>query len=728
MILFSKDWREQGAKPDFSSDNRSFVEFAVQLQAMGVKNCAFFLALHDQSLKGVDIYKDELDTDTKSRVVRECKINPWYFFRQIARVPAGSGADPEMIRANRAIICMWWCFFARIKVIIIQPRQTGKSIGADFLKVELMNFRNENTLINLFTKDSALLQQNVARVKEILGVLPEWLNMRTKKDSDNKEGVEISALKNAMACHVPRSDPVNAEKVGRGFTSPQHFYDELPFQSYCSVSYPASFLAMSDAMERAKRAGADYGVVITTTAGRKDDRDGGFVYKMCVEACLWNEKLYDCANIEELHDTVKKNHSKGDNMVYARFTHRQLGYSDAWLKERLLGSQGTPDEAARDLLCIWTSGTETSPFTPKTADSIRNSQIAVKHLEITPENYILRWYIEEEDIERVMNSGRFVMGLDTSEANGGDDIGIFIFDTRTLRVVCTAKVNETNIIGFSQWLGDFLIKYKNVILVPERRSTGSSIIDYLLRILPSKGENPFKRIFNMVAHDSDLDSNRFADIRRGRVDESVLVRYRKQFGYATSGAGSTSRSKLYSDTLFKIVKIMDGWFGDEDVINQLLGLVYKNGRIDHKEGGHDDLVVAMLLGYWFVLFGKNHAYYELEPSDIMTSMVDMSKMSPLERMRNTEQQKLRSELKALADRYANERDEVRSSRLEMQMRAIERKLVLEAGEVNTVDELIRKVKEDRKRTVKDRRTVNNVFGTRRFSGSDDSFYSNRVGF
>lgn len=690
-----EDWALQDALPDWTTSNKSALEMVSTLKAMGIENCFFFLALHDQSLKGLNPYSPDLTLEQKSKILKECRVNPWYMFRELARVPAAAGAPAEQLRFNRANICLWWLFYNHVTSILIQPRQTGKSLCSDFIKVEGLNFRAENTRINLFTKDDKLRRENVLNIKKILEAFPSWANMRDKSDLDNTEEITINKYSNSMKTHLPRSSERDAEKVGRGFTSPQHFYDEIPFQSWISVAYPASMSAMDAVIERAKKAGVDYGVVITTTAGRKDDRDGEFVYKMCMSACRWSEKLYDVGNQKQLDFVVRKNSSDGTCTVYAVFYHRQLGYTDEWAKEKIATTKGTKETAERDYLCKWTSGTATSPFTARQADKIRASAIDVEHMEITPEGYVIRWYYPEDRIEQMMASNKYVIGMDTSEAAGGDDIGFFMIDTRTLKVVATAKINETNIITFAQWLSGFMLKYRNTILVPERRSTGSTIIDYLLKILPTKGEDPFKRIFNMVVHDSDLDRERYDDIRGNYRNGDVLVRYRKLFGYATSGSGVTARSRLYSDTLWQIIKKLDCRFGDNDVVDQLLGLEFRNGRIDHKMGGHDDMVISMLLSYWFILYGKNFTFYNLAPYEIMTEIEDTSSLTPMERMQLSEQKKYREELDTLAVQYTKERDEISLRRIEQKMRTLERKLIMEAGEINTVDELIRKLKEEK---------------------------------
>jgi hypothetical protein len=55
MVLYLEDWsRYPGSKPNYDTKNESYLKLAGTYYAMGVKNYAFMLALHDQSLKDVD--------------------------------------------------------------------------------------------------------------------------------------------------------------------------------------------------------------------------------------------------------------------------------------------------------------------------------------------------------------------------------------------------------------------------------------------------------------------------------------------------------------------------------------------------------------------------------------------------------------------------------------------------------------------------------------------------
>ena len=54
-----------------------------------------------------------------------------------------------------------------------------------------------------------------------------------------------------------------------------------------------------------------------------------------------------------------------------------------------------------------------------------------------------------------------------------------------------------------------------------------------------------------------------------------------------------------------------------ELIDQILNLVEKNGRIDHKASGHDDLVISWLLAMWLLLLGNNLGHYEINNSRLM---------------------------------------------------------------------------------------------------------------
>ena len=111
MILFEEDFAKEHAFIDTECTNLSFVKMAILLNKMNVRNNAFFLALHDRDLVGVDPHDLHDDSiELKERIAYEAKINPFYALRSLIRVSSsGSGGIPYIL--NRANLAQAWCFF-----------------------------------------------------------------------------------------------------------------------------------------------------------------------------------------------------------------------------------------------------------------------------------------------------------------------------------------------------------------------------------------------------------------------------------------------------------------------------------------------------------------------------------------------------------------------------------------------------------------------------------------
>ena len=92
MILFLEDWQKYPtAIIDYETKNKSFVRQAAVYRLMGVQNHAFLLALINPRLQGVDPHDPNLTLEQQMEVAIECRINPWYFFREVARAPGMAG-------------------------------------------------------------------------------------------------------------------------------------------------------------------------------------------------------------------------------------------------------------------------------------------------------------------------------------------------------------------------------------------------------------------------------------------------------------------------------------------------------------------------------------------------------------------------------------------------------------------------------------------------------------
>jgi len=660
MILYKRDWidKHPGAIADTKTTNDSFRIFAAKLVKMGVKNAAFCLALHNPRLQGVDPFDPNLTDEQLIMIGVECEQNPWYFFREIVRVPAAGAAKPVKFNANRGNMSLYWLFFNHVTTLLIQPRQTGKSLSTDVLMVWLMMVGATNTNINLLTKDDTLRVANVKRIKDIMSELPSYLKLRDRNDTNNTEKITVNANKNSYITNVAQNNPKSAYNIGRGMTFPINQVDEIAFVNYIEITLPAMLPASGAARDSAKVANAPYGNIFTTTPGFTATESGKYVYEeIYLKAFRWNELLFDVENEEELYAYIKKNSSRDCPGVLLEYNHRQLGYTDEWLAEKIASALSKGENAGADFLNIWAKGSDVSPLSKQVIKTIQDSITSDSYTEISKSGYITRWYIPEKEVLSGMLSRKLILGLDTSDAVGKDDIALCIRDSSTGETLGVGIYNETNLVTFSEWIADLIIRFSNLTLVIERRSSGVMIIDNLLRILPLHNIDPFRRIFNWLTNDCNINKvymDTVMNVSMNRRDSSVYIKYRHLFGFATSGSGRQGRDQLYGGAFMASTKYTGNVVRDSVLANQIISLRLKNGRIDHGSDNHDDLVVAWLLPYWFLTEANNKGYYGLNTSQILSSVnnVMIEEQGGKEAIeKKAKQNKLKMEIERLVVEY-----------------------------------------------------------------------------
>lgn len=685
MILFEKDWaRYPNAIVDMETTNESFIRLASVYKQMGISNNVFHLSLLQPALQGVDPFANDLSNETKAMIALECQWNPWYSLREIMRLPPSGGPKPIRYKANRGNISLTWSFFNHVDFCLIQPRQTGKSASTDVLVDIILQLMGINTKIQLITKDHSLRRQNVERLKSIRDLLPAYINSTRKDDVDNTEMVTVKTRGNQYLTAVGQKGIEAADNLGRGLTSAILHCDEVPYIPNIHISLPVALGASTAARDNAKANNGLYGNIFTTTAGRKDTKDGRFAYNLVHNAFPWNEILYDTRNQTELHEYLIENSNSKTPIINGTFSHRQLGKTDEWLKEAVANTRSSEDLANRDFFNIWTSGTESSPLSITLNQTIHRSELDPLYIERTKDKYMVRWYIPRENIETVMQNTWHVIALDSSNAVGKDNNGLLIIDVRDLSVVAACSTSEANLYRYAQWIFELLIKYPKTIFIPENKSSGQGILDTLIHKLPQYGHDPFKRIFNRVVEEKELHPDEFAELHRPltRRDEHFYLKHKGKFGFMTTG---NRRNFLY-DTVFQQAARTSGHLVKDAVLSQeIRGLVTKNGRVDHPEGGHDDLVIAWLLGHYLLNHSKNLDFYGLDMRQVLSRVSeDGAVLNDEELEQRGEQAKLRLEIENLKDQLKVAKYPADIHRLEFLIKQKIDKTELDGGAVITM--------------------------------------------
>lgn len=696
MIMFKKDWNEfGGAIVDYQTKNESFKRMVSLYHQMGVKNCLWPLALLQPQLQGVDPHSPDLTEEQKLAIGIECRYNFWYYLREVVRLPPVAGPEPVPYIANRGNLALSWTFLNNIDIALIQPRQTGKSASTDCIMVWLLYIGADNTMINMITKDHKLRTKNVERLKKIRGNLPDFLINITSRDSDNQIDLTCLSKENYYITGVAQNSESSALNMGRGLTSPVTQIDEGPFIRFIGTTMPAALASGVAAREEAKKFNKPYGNIITTTAGKKDDRDGRYMYNLISSGSAWNEIFLDASNKDELKTLIKNSCKGRKTIVNATFSHRQLGKTDEWLYEAISVSGAQGEEADRDFFNVWTSGTQSSPLSTALNETIRESEIDPIYSEITKDNYIIRWYHSPEELADLVRNTHFILGLDTSDAIGRDSIALVFTNVEDLSVVGAATINETNLIRFARFLADVMIRYPNTILIPERKSSGQAIIDSLLIHLPRAGIDPFKRIYNVIVDKSQEKEREYQEIQapESRRSHGFYDRFKKSFGFNTTGG---SRDTLYSAVLQNAAKESAHLVKDRVLSSEVRGLMIKNGRIDHGNDSHDDSVIAWLMSHWFLTHSKNLAFYGIDTKRALTKVTHATRtLTPEEEWEMEEQTHIKEQIDDLIVKLSNSTDEFLIAQYESRLMALNGRLKIDGSEAYSIDALIEQAAEQR---------------------------------
>ena len=610
MILFLEDFAKQGAIVDYQTSNKSFIKMAMVLKSMGIKNNKFMLALYNPKLQGVNPHDPNLTTEQKLMVAYEVKINPWYFLREVVRIPSQGTEGGVPFKLDRANLAFFWVYMNSIDLFETIPRQIGKTIAAMALTAWIIYFAGKSTNVGLFARGNSLQVENVKRLKDIRDSLPKYLITKDANgiDANNKEGLTYTALNNQYKTYTAQSETQSALDQGRGQSLAITHWDEFAFYKMNWLSFPAAIATTDTAAAQLRETGVPVCNIITTTAGRLDEKRGKYAFKVRSECMQFTEHLYDLKDHKALHDLLVTNST--NQMIYIEFDYKQLGKDDEWFNKVIRNKD--PDVINMDYRNRWISGTSEGIIPSFLLEKINNSLIQPKHVTMIDQVRFL-WYVDPEEYASTeFHKSPLIIGCDTSDNIGRDYTTILILDPSDMRVIATARSNVVNLITMAKSILRLLVEFPNAIFIPERNKNGAVFIDLILTEMEHTPFRPLRRIYNTVVQN-------FHDGKDPVDSFDIRGEGRKVFGFNTT---STTRDTLTKQTLFNTLNINHSKIYDMELIAEISGLKQKNGRIDHgeKEDEHDDLLIAYLLACWLVLYGKNLHYYGIETSDLLSKM------------------------------------------------------------------------------------------------------------
>lgn len=577
----------------YNTKNTSFLKLHYILKEMGIRNNTFFLELYDEDLLHINPLDEENMTfGQKLKVHREIARNPYYFAREIVRIPTGGANIPFEI--NRGNLALMWAIDNDINNITILPRQTYKTTTTVAMYLRGIYWAWENTESLWFNMNDDKNGDNMERFKNMRSSLPEYLQLMSRKDVDNARSIKYlmnGGMYNAISCKAPGHSEESSNKVGRGRSAPVQWWDEAVVIKYLPIQYSAAIFAYATVAKIAERNNSARGITMTSTTGNLNVPDQKWFFNFINKSTDFTEDMYDLTGyktdegitkfdnkkISQFIDTNSPGNS-GSKFLRIEYMYYDLGKDDNYIDEQRSLCNGDDDVFNREVLNQWL---DVSKEHPLGAESIKilNAQIRRPAEVVVVESiYFLKFYKRVSEIDTRLP---YIVGMDFGANIGKDYSTMVITDPTNFEVIATMRVNHQTIPKYAKAVAYIMLQIlPSAVIVGESNAMGIAILQIIAQYIGAH------RIY------TDLEEN-----------SKTKASSKNKLGVTMT---AKLRSLFYGELIRVCVREYYDRIYDKHIITEMNTLTFtKTGRIDHEDGCHDDTLMAYLYTIWFCLYAKH---------------------------------------------------------------------------------------------------------------------------
>lgn len=599
---------------DTGTANKSFLKVATDLKKVGIKNFYFMLEIKDISLTSVDPYsidqkteKTNLTKDQISRIMVECTKNPWYYLREVARIPEPGMKNGVPYHANRGNIAQTWCILHGYDSWLCLPRQQGKTISALAIQTWAYSFGTSNSNFIFINKDGENAKENLRRVAAQIGILPEYLRFDSYMDEDGKitkmvknaTRMQHPVTNNSITVKSKATSYAGALNLARGLTAPILHFDEPEFTSHIDVIVQNSVSTFKTAAEKSQKNHTLYGRIFTCTPGDLDTAEGMAAQRLLEKTRPWTEKMYDWSD-QECKDWIVADDS--NHILYIEYDYHQIGKDEKWFRD-IANEIGDPLTVRREILLQRLKGSSNSPYAREDIDYIID--VCKKPIK----KVYLKEYYELDIYEELDKSIPYIVGVDCSSGTLGDNNAMTVINPYTVEPVAEFKCSYIGETLYELVIRELVEKYiPNAIICIERNNVGDGIIDHLM----------YSPIAQNLYFDKAKDLQEEKMISNESV-QSILknkAASKKFYGVYTHG---NSRETMFA-ILSRHVSEFKDKFICQNLVDDLSKLVKKpSGKIEAGSGFHDDSIMSYLIGLYVYYHGNNletFGFYKGDSADV----------------------------------------------------------------------------------------------------------------
>ena len=317
--------------------------------------------------------------------------------------------------------------------------------------------------------------------------------------------------------------------------------------------------------------------------GDLDSPAGQAAQEILDKTCKWSESFYD-EGPEKAKAIIAANSKNG--ICYIEYSYKQLGLGEDWFIKLCSLVNGDPTAIKRELLLQRIRGSKDSPFDEEDLMAIQEIKPT-----IVEEHYLLNIY--KLNVYRHLNKNvPYLVGVDTATGQNGDNTAISIVNPYTLQIDAEFRSPVMGYADLQRFLYQLVKKFiPRCLLCIEKNHGGDATIQFL------RESTINVNIYHSMS--KELVEDNTSKINNGHIEREV--ERRRSYGVYT---GSKSRG-LMIDLLFLTVKEHKDRLTSHFVIDDILKLVRKNGKVQAAAGKHDDSIMSYLIALYVYTYGKN---------------------------------------------------------------------------------------------------------------------------
>jgi hypothetical protein len=517
--------------------------------------------------------------------------------------------------------------------IVTKPRQAGVSTTTAAymsIKVGFADADNPENILIIANKQE-LAFEFLAKIKDFLNQLPRWVWGHEYYGNPKNEGKSIFLTDSKKEIKLPNGSRVKAVATSkdalRGFTPTFLIMDEAAYIDNGAEVFGAALTAL----------GTGGRATLISTPNGMD----ALYYKTYDQARNKknNFNIVEMKWYEDLRYNKDLSWLKGDDVSkeyeftfasYTRMTEDGWKPTSSWYEEMCRGMNNDAKMIAQELDVSFI-GSGGNVINEEYIDFHEKTNVKPPKYTAGLEQEIWVW-------EEPQEGHQYILGVDVSRGDGEDASTLVVVDFTTMEQVMEyqGKIQPDLLAQVVEEYGN-LYKAYTVVDV-----TGGMGVSTVLKLL----EFEYKRLHY------DSTNGKILSAR-----QKELTSYDRSNSNKIPGFHATNVRLPMISNLEYMIRTNGVKIRSSRMISEMKTFIYKNGRPDHMEGYHDDLLMSLGMALWVLEHSfKNLERLEKQTKAILSSWSTSANISPTTTTINPETKEFEKKINPNHSAYKNVQD------------------------------------------------------------------------